>query len=149
MNSLINATFSYGGISDFPGSAYGEDAKFSSQATDVSEAINEFVSWLIGVGAGAVAALTLNEITNEIDPDRDLDFLLEQFLSLEVEIDEKYLPDLKAALGRSPSYALVSSILDGSSGKKTRDDFFVLALSCIDTENPGPLFSDHLEDFFY
>lgn len=149
MSTVISATFSYGGISDFPGSAYGEDAQFFSQSQNSGEAIEEFVSWVIGVGAGAVAALTLNEITDEIDPDRDLDFLLDQFLSLEVKIKIELMADLKLALRRSPSYALVESVLDGSSGKKIRDEFFVLALSCIDTENPGPLLSEDLESFFF
>lgn len=148
MSNVISATFSYGGVSDFPGSAYGEDAKFASQSTNSSEAIQEFVSWVIGVGAGAVAALTLNEITNEIDPDRVLDFLLDQFLSLEVQIEAGLVPELKAALRRSTSYALVESVLDGSSGKTIHDEYFALALSCIDKENPGPLLVENLKQFF-
>jgi hypothetical protein len=148
MNPVITASLLYRGLAEDLEEGQQVEEIFTSTSQVPKEAIEEFVSWVIGLGAGAIAALSLNEIPRDVDPDRDFDIILKEMLSLDVKIDSTLLPALRVALVRSSSYKIVASILDKTSGQKVRDAFYVLALSSFHTENPRPLLSEDLEGYF-
>lgn len=147
MSNLISASFAYGGSADYPGSSFDGSIQFQSSQTDLSLAIEEFVDWVIKSGAGVAAALSLTPLTNELDPEGELSYLIEQFISFKLSASEMALVQIQVALERSEAFSIAKSALRSTGDAETAVRFRELVHQCIVSENPGPLLSDPLSEF--
>lgn len=147
VKSIISAKFSYGGVSDYPGSGFNETRSFRSESADESQAIGEFVDWVINVGAGVTAAITINPIPSALDPNGVLEFLLDQFLSFKITAKTSTVESAREELIRSAGYRLVLTIINGGAPQSLSDSFMDLATRCADEENPGPLLTEQISEY--
>lgn len=147
MSNLISASFTYGGSADYPGSSFDGSIKFQSSQTDLSRAIEEFVDWVIKFGAGVAAALSLTPLTNELDPEGELGYLIEQFISFKLSASEMALVKIQVALERSEAFSIAKSALSPSGDAEALVKFRELVHQCIVSENPGPLLPESLSKF--
>jgi hypothetical protein len=151
VSSRISASFSFGGASDYPGSGFEGSYKFKSSSIKENFAVEELVDWVIERGAGVAAAITLNALIEdagaEADPDGDLDFLMDQFVSFKLAAGPGEIEAIKLALKRSAGYSLALSVIDGTASVETTKGFRRLVQSCIENENPGPLLTEQVTEY--
>lgn len=147
LRNQILATFSFGGTSDYPGSAFDGDFRFESSKNDKDQAIEEFVDWVITSGAGVASAMFFSQLTLGVDPDGDFDHLMDEFLVFSLDTQETNLAGIKQALSRSQSFYITNSVLTGTAPGELSASFRGLVRRCLDTENPGPLLSERLSEY--
>jgi hypothetical protein len=147
MKHLISAKFSYGGVSDYPGSSFEGKYSFKSESENPSEAVMEFVDWVISKGAGVTAAISLNNIASEVDPDGEIEYLLDQFLSFRLSAKPEITAVVMQDLHRSGAYKLAHSVITGNARPEVITQFMALVRSCIENENPGPLLTEQVSDY--